>query len=161
MNPCVKNIDLGSAIILKISWKTYTTKDYNGFNPFFFFGRYIYSIMDFPNRHSGIKIGYNRRTSFNNLLCGISGAACMKRPDNEMWNVGWKRNQSIPYSHLADDDFTDPSERRDHSGERATPGKSFMHCHCYFYWCGVSLTDPYWRMILHVLELGRGIVAMS
>ena len=161
MNPCVKNTNLGSAIILKLSWKTYTAKDYNGFNPFSFFGRYIYSILDFPNRPSGIKIGYNKKTSSNRILCGRSDAACMKWPDSEMWNAGRKRDKSIPYSHLDDDDCTDPSERNDRTSERATPGKYFVHCHCYFYWCGGSLTDPYWWMILHVSKLGRGIVSIS
>ena len=159
-NPRVKNADLGSAIILKLSWKTYTAKDYNGFNPFSFFTRHIYSILYFPNRPLGIKIGYNK-TSSNSLLCGISDPACMKQPDSEMWNVGQKIHKNIPYSHLVDDDCTDPSERNDCSGERATLGKYFVHCHFYCYWCGGSLTDPYWWMILHVSELGRGVIAVS
>ena len=71
MNPCVKNADLSSMIILKLSWRTYTAKDYNGFNLVSFFGRYIYSILDFPNWPSGIKIGYKKNTSSNSLLCGI------------------------------------------------------------------------------------------
>ena len=116
-NPWVKNSDLGSAIILELSWKTYIAKYYNSFNPFSFCKRYIYSILDFLNRPSGIKIGYNKKTSSKSLLCGISDAGCMKRWDSGMWNVGWKRHKSIPYSHLANDDFTDPSERNDHSGE--------------------------------------------
>ena len=160
-NPCVKNTDLDSAIILKLSWKTYTAKDYNGFNPFSFLRRYIYSILDLPNQHLGIKIGYNKNTSSNNLLCGISDATHIKQLDNEMWNARQKRHKNIPYSHLDDDDCIDPFERNDHSGEWATPGKYFVHCHCYFYWCGGSLTDPYWQMIFHVSELNKGVVAIS
>ena len=43
-NPSMKNVDLGFAIILKLSWRTYIAKDYNGFNPLSFFKRYNYSI---------------------------------------------------------------------------------------------------------------------
>ena len=104
MNPYVKH-SLGSAILLKYSWKN-TQQNYIGFNPFSFFKRYIHNNLDFLNRHSGIKICYNWRTSSNKILGGTSAAICMKWINNEMWNARRNMHESFLYSHLAGDDCT-------------------------------------------------------
>ena len=107
-NPSMKNVDLGFAIILKLSWRTYTAKDYNGFNPLYLFKRYNYSIWI-----SQTDIWESKFVTTEGHPLTNSGHALHNmihiRKINKMWST--RKTGLKPLLHIPDGDIYSKLER--------------------------------------------------
>ena len=158
--PWVKNDDLSSVIILKLSWKTYTVKDYMVSTPSPFSGGIFIAFPSFPNRHSGIKIGYNEgrvlTVSYVSFWCSL-----YERPDNDIWSVRWRgtRVSHTPTWLM----LTIQTPWRETTVRVSTRHLEniLWHWHHHFYWGGASWMAPKWRMVCSVLGPGSGVETIS